>query len=324
MTLPEDSATNILHLSDLHFGWEGQETSLTNRELALSGLLKTMEKLEPEWMPDCLCVTGDIGWKGSKNDYEKAKEWLISLTNKIKIAPDAIFMCPGNHDSNRIFSKRFARPNTPEEADEIFSMEEVPIYLQQCYEQFCSFCQELKIPPYKIGDIESYIYGCRDFNSFTFMSINTAWFSKNDDDRGKLWIGLPLLKHLEVKGNFTAVGNHINKPINIILQHHPKEWLHKAETSSFGNRPNTFDYLCRRSHLILTGHTHGEVRRGDKYAERAWHLSGGAAYNGASHFNSFRIIRLHSNGFKYRSYEFDPRSADLCWTEKGAPSSHVF
>ena len=106
--------------------------------------------------------------------------------------------------------------------------------------------------------------------------------------------------------------------------HHPKEWFHEAETQAWENRPNTFDYLSRRCHLLLTGHTHGEVRPADQYAEGTWHLSGGATYAGASHFNSFRLIRVESDRFVYRSFEFDPRSPVNMWRPAGEARPLLF
>ena len=53
----------------------------------------------------------------------------------------------------------------------------------------------------------------------------------------------------------------------------------------------------------------------DQLAEAAWHLSGGAAYAGANHFNSFRLIRVEERRFVYRTFEYDPRSSDNNWRQ---------
>ena len=122
---------------------------------------------------------------------------------------------------------------------------------------------------------------------------------------------------MESQGQLPHPGQLKEWPITIALIHHPKEWFHETETQAYGNRPNTFDYLSRRCHLLLTGHTHGEVRHADQFAEGAWHLSGGAAYAGASHFNSFRLVRVEDERFVYRSFEYDPRSSDTLWRSVG-------
>src|SRR5258708_11246062 len=93
----------------------------------------------------------------------------------------------------------------------------------------------------------------------------------------------------------------------VVLIHHPDEWWHDEESHAYPGRPNTRDYLAERCHLIMNGHTHGEVRKADRIAQSAIHLTGGAAFAGASHFNSFRIIRIKPDSLTYRSFEYDPR-----------------
>src|SRR5258708_13066761 len=109
----------VLHLSDLHFGWEGDENGRADRNLALSGLLRLLGKLDQSWQPDCVCISGDIGWGGRPNDYKDAQSWIEQLLKHLKLSPDALFMSPSNHDANRAVAQRNARPSSPEEADHV-------------------------------------------------------------------------------------------------------------------------------------------------------------------------------------------------------------
>ncbi|MEW6669555.1 MAG: metallophosphoesterase [Thermodesulfobacteriota bacterium] len=320
---PEKSHV-ILHLSDLHFGWDGDEGERTNRELALNGLIEQLLSLETEWKPDILCITGDIGWKGQKTDYDLARQWIESLLHSLMIPKDAVFFSPGNHDSSRVVTKRISRPSTVQEADEILAPPNVPNYLQEPFDAFVEFLQLLGIPPYLLGETESYLQGLRRFGPYRILCLNSAWFSKGDDDRGKLWIGLPLLQYMERFGQLPLLEKLQEFLPMIVLLHHPREWLADAEINGYGLRKNTSDYVCARAHLVLTGHTHGAVRKADKFTQAAWHLSGGAAFNGAGHFNSFRLIRIERNRFVYRSFEFDPRSVESCWTQRGEAESLSF
>ena len=316
--------TIILHLSDLHFGWDGIESQGTDRTLALDGLLQRLRKLEPEWKPNVLFVTGDIGWKGEQSDYNEFKSWLQQLLEAAELSTEAVFLCPGNHDLKHSIAKTNPRPSTAKEADEVLSSKNVPEHFQKPFEDYISFCQEIGILPYRIGDIESYLFGSRTSGKLNVICINSAWFSKDDDDQGKLWLGLPLIKHLEVNNQLPHHNTRKELPVTIALLHHPREWLHEYEIHAYSNRKNTFDYLAERCRLILSGHTHGEVRKADQVAEHAWHLFGGAAFAGASHFNSFRLIQVEDNKFVYRSFEFDPRSTDNCWTQKGGARELIF
>ena len=316
--------TIILHLSDLHFGWDGTELHGTDRTLALNGLLQRLRELEPEWKPNILTITGDIGWKGEQSDYKESKLWLQKLLEATELSAEALFLCPGNHDLKRSLAKTNPRPSTAKEADEVLSNKKVPEHFQKPFENYISFCREMDIRPYKIGDIESYLFGSRTLGELNVICINSAWFSKDEEDKGKLWLGLPLIKHLEAKGHLPHPNTSKERPVTIALLHHPKEWLHDHEIHAYSNRKNTFDYLAERCHIILSGHTHGEVKKADQIAEHAWHLSGGAAFAGASHFNSFRLIQIFDNKAIYRSFEFDPKSTDNCWLQKGGAGKLIF
>src|SRR5262249_4516390 len=143
--------------------------------------------------------------------------------------------------------------------------------------------------------------------------LNSAWFAKDNSDERKLWLGLPHLRFLESERQLPVVRGKSDAQLTIALTHHPKEWLHPQESNAWDKRPNTWDYLAARCHILLTGHTHGEVRRADRIAEGVYHFTGGSAYAGASHFNSFRLIRVDPRQIIYRSFEFDPRSVENEW-----------
>jgi hypothetical protein len=316
MSIAKNSKTSenpvvILHLSDLHFGWDGDERERTDRDLALKGLLHRLTLLDVEWRPNVVCISGDIGWQGKSSDYEDAEQWIRQLLAELELSADALFVCPGNHDLDQGLA-RYARPHGEEEADKILALP-FPEYLLKTFEAFATFCKNLGIPPFKLGEKESYIVGQRSYRELSFISYNSAWFCTGGDDKSKLWLGLPLIKFMESKEQLPHPDKLREWPITIALLHHPREWFHEAELEAYKNRPSTFDYLCRRCHLLLTGHTHGEVRRAEQFAECTWHLSGGAAYAGASHFNSFRIIRVENDRFVYQSFEFDSRSTDNAW-----------
>lgn len=312
----EGAPTVLLHISDLHFGWDGSASQGDDRTLCLRSLVRCLRELEASWKPTVVCVTGDIGWRGAAEDYRKAREWLLELLAELKLTPSSLLLCPGNHDSDRKLALSNVRPSQRSDAERVLQCPLAKQYLEP-FSAFENFCRNLGVPPYLFGDNESYIVGFRRVSTLNFVCLNSAWFSQGDDDRGSLWLGLPQIRLMEARGQLPEANSCVGEP-TIALLHHPREWYHEGEISASGNgQPNTFDYLCHRSHVILTGHTHGEVRSADQYAEFAWHLSGGAAYAGASYFNSFRLIKFESGALAYRSFEFDPRASNAPWGPKG-------
>ncbi|WP_144412134.1 metallophosphoesterase [Paenibacillus riograndensis] len=70
----------ILHLSDLHFGSErGNVSKIAKRALCLNNLLECIKERPPEWQPTLICISGDIGYSGSAEDYVEASDWLSRL-----------------------------------------------------------------------------------------------------------------------------------------------------------------------------------------------------------------------------------------------------
>jgi hypothetical protein len=311
------SKLKILHISDLHFGWDGNQKAQNERKLALNGMLRLLSSLDSDWKPNCVCITGDIGWRGKSADYSEAKEWIENLLRILEIEANALLLCPGNHDLDRTVAALNIRPHNSIEADRVLGNIPPPRQYQEPFNEFIDFCKQLSLPPLLLGDYQNYLVGVRSFGGVTFLSLNTAWFSQDDEDEGNLWLGLPQLQHLEAKGQLPHPSKLYESPLCIALFHHPKESLHQAEqrAEDYG-RQNTFDYLVRRCNLALTGHKHGEVRKADRFAEGAWHLSGGATYAGGNYFNTFRLINVERDRFIYRSFEYDPRSADNIWYPK--------
>jgi hypothetical protein len=75
----------LLHLSDLHFGWDRTRTQKDDRHLALTGLRQQLRTLEADWRPNAIAITGNIRWRGSKSDYAQTKVWLDELMSQLRL-----------------------------------------------------------------------------------------------------------------------------------------------------------------------------------------------------------------------------------------------
>ncbi|MDR2032482.1 MAG: metallophosphoesterase, partial [Azoarcus sp.] len=308
------SAPVILHLSDMHFGRDGtHRAKQDNRKLCLEDLLKQLRKLEEGWKPTIICMTGDVGWKGAASDYDEAKKWLDELLAACGLTYEKVMLCPGNHDVNRAIAENQPRPDSAEEADEVLGAMEG--YLQEPFKAYIAFCESTGIPSLNFGGDSSYLVGQREVDGLRFVVLNSAWFAKGDDDKGKLWLGQPHIKRMAAVGQLPKIAEQPAPPVTIALLHHPQEWFHENEIHAYGRRPNTWDYLAFRCDFILSGHTHAEIRPPDTIAQKALHFSGGATYEGANYRNTFQLLRIHRDSFDYRTYEFDPRSSSSTWRQ---------
>ncbi|MGZ5012061.1 MAG: metallophosphoesterase, partial [Methylobacter sp.] len=311
----------ILHLTDLHFGSEGDKpSSQAQRKICLDSLLAELAKLDSTWKPTFICITGDLVWRGAGSDYDQAKQWLDKLLLACELTYEQLIICVGNHEVDRKLAERLPRPSNAEEADSTLALP-LPDFLQQPFLNFIKFCEANNIPILNFGDTESYLIGIREYRGIKFLILNSCWFSKDNQDKGKLWMGFPHLQYMEANSQlFRIQPDHVSPPVTIALMHHPVTWLHEEEQHAFQTRPNTWDYLAMRCDVLLTGHTHGESRRADQIAEGARHFTGGATYADANYFNSFRLLKIEHENIVYRTFDFNPRSADIAWKPSNAVS----
>src|SRR5215813_5287896 len=93
---------SLLHLSDLHFGYDRDQTARTQRAEALDLMLKELGKLEAAWKPQVIVISGDLSWQGKPTGYTELAEWLTKklFPATARTAEDCI-ICPGNHDLDR-------------------------------------------------------------------------------------------------------------------------------------------------------------------------------------------------------------------------------
>ena len=159
----------ILHISDVHFGWEGSNPSgKADREVCLSGLLERISKLEKEWKPTIVCLSGDVGWRGVSSDYVEAKQWLDRLLSCCELDYTKLIVSPGNHDSCRSEARKNARPSAGLEADEVLQPPIADQFIRPFYE-FIGFCKNANIPYCTFEDLASYLVGQRIIGGVRFV-----------------------------------------------------------------------------------------------------------------------------------------------------------
>jgi predicted MPP superfamily phosphohydrolase len=303
---------NILHLSDIHFGAEPNlkvnSTSIAQRENALKGLIELLRRLDLEWQPNIVVISGDIGWKGAKDDYQRAKMWLETLLRVLGLTPKELVVCAGNHDLDRRKTVGMKPPILAEEADEWLKIESLENFVRP-FESYTSFCSELNIPPLYIGSEPSHLVGQRKIAGLRFVVLNSAWFSRGDEDRGKLWIGLPQLEVMENSSQLVKTDNYDTDAITVAVIHHPNSWLSDAEQNSYADRLNTYRYLSQHCHIILSGHVHGAVENPHRIHGYATLFTGGATYAGNSYRNNFSLLQIDvdKRTVLRRAFEYDPR-----------------
>ncbi len=315
----------ILHISDLHFSAKCNEQDLANRKLLFDGLLYRLKTIENEWRPTLVCVTGDITDKGQPEGFNDAEVWLKQLSLELKIDITKFLLTPGNHDCVRdqqICPKLI--PSTSEEADSLLKFS-TPPYLQDRFKAFSDFCKNIGIHPYKLGETDSYLIGSREIDGIQFIACNTAWFSWEQNEQGKLWLGLEILRYLESNKQLVCEGTKTTEKISIALMHHgTAKCFHPLESEDRGgNRPPSLSYLWKRSHLALYGHSHeNALDAPDQQKAHCWVVRAGATNAGANFPNNVNLIRLSNTGFELRTLEYNPADAGSLWNKSSAAKAY--
>jgi 3',5'-cyclic AMP phosphodiesterase CpdA len=306
----------VLHLTDLHFGYQSTNSNeRVDRQIALNGLLSTIGDLHQDWKPSIICLSGDIAYTGSREDYQLALEWLRRLMDVCQLGPERVIACPGNHDVIRARALQQDRPSNANTADRILATDVPPVF-NEIFAGYIWFCQEVGIQSLILDSKESWLVGAHEvIDGIQFVSLNTSWYCQGDDDLGKLWVGLPQIRSLVADRKLNSISNP-STPITIVLMHHPFSWLTQDDRVTRGSR-NTAEYLARHCHILLTGHEHGRMGRAHQVSEGAQHFPGGAGYESGAYENGFRLIRLEGQHFVYRSYEYDASRTEDNWQQRG-------
>jgi formylglycine-generating enzyme required for sulfatase activity len=307
---------NVLHLSDLHFGYDRDAIARAQRSESLDLLVKELRKLKVAWKPDILVISGDLTWQGKPAGYPELAAWLREkLFPATGLSAADCIVCPGNHDIDREAAICLPdRVGNARRADELLHPERLAKGFAAPFQQFSCFAARLGVPAPLLLDQPSYLAGVRELRGLRFLCINSAWFCRDSQtDQGQLWLGLPQLQSMQLmdEEEYDAA------PLTVAVMHHPREWLANAEQNSY-DRPGSYCYLAARAHMILSGHTHGPIALADRCYDRARLFVGGAAYDNNEYRNNFSILKIDParRTVIRRPWELDPRGPR--WEEKPA------
>jgi 3',5'-cyclic AMP phosphodiesterase CpdA len=262
-----------LHISDFHI--RGGDPY--DRDVVLRALVKSVAHYRDQGRtPDVIFATGDIAHSGKPAEYQIAEIFFNELLAAAHLDRNRLFLIPGNHDVNRDLGIGLARTLDSREQSDTYFRSDLPkphltqklhAYLAWYAKYFSgirtpaldSTCGPVATLPFNGGKL-------------AILPINSALFCEDDNDHGKLWIGRRCLDK-GLKELADAAGD-----LNMILIHHPLEWLHPIEAG------NIEASLEQSADILLRGHLHetrveslisaeGEILRcaaGAAYQTRQW------------------------------------------------------
>nr|WP_319495311.1 metallophosphoesterase [uncultured Desulfobacter sp.] len=303
------SQTAILHLSDIHIRYEGDETF--DFGVVFDPLIDRVkeDREKKEIAVEFVFLTGDIAFQGKKEEYDIAANYLTRLMNELDLPTERLFIVPGNHDVNRKLyrpTERFlydSMRGLNKELENIIFRSDL-FKGQQAYFKFINnyFPHLTALDDNLIPFAQT--HKTKSGHVLGFLGLNSAWMCRRSPDQGEVAIGEYQLK--KAKERLKTCGN---THLNLACFHHPVSWLWKEDQDVART------YLDR--FVLLTGHLHdaGGGFQNDTNGQ-IFSASAGGAYLGSDskypmgyHYLTIdwdkQVLRLDFRTFNKRKWILD-------------------
>lgn len=242
----------FLHLSDLHISTTDAGSQF-DRDLRIRQALLSDLGREGRTKFDAILVTGDITYQGHTEEFARAKAWLEEVRTTTSSSPEALFVVPGNHDVNRsIVSRSSSLWDLHQSLRKSMSLEDRlgsleaklkdPFDFLTALTEYRAFAAEYGCPttPKELAWVQLLGDGkaLEDGTLVRFHGLNSALLSDSEDAKSNLLLGAFQFAHFSSDPSY----------VNIVLCHHPHNWLIDDNESN--------DYFRKQAHVVLYGHDH--------------------------------------------------------------------
>lgn len=245
----------MLHISDIHFKSPecldpAQDPDLAIRTRMMRDLAQQVGVLGEV---GAILIGGDVAYKADPDEYRTAWNWIQELAAISGCPKERIFVVPGNHDVDRGVVKRSVPTQSAQHMVASAPLNNKDWRLAQqladetsgqslllphaAYNDFAAplGCQIWPSKPFWHQDVE--LDGGVILRIYGLTSTLLSGQDGDDDDPGDLFLG----------PRQTAL-NPVPNTANLVLVHHPIEWLSDADAVD--------DALTTRAAFHLFGHKH--------------------------------------------------------------------
>lgn len=275
---------NILHLSDIHYGWKKPEEDGVVLDAFFDDLKQTLSENKSE---NYCVISGDLVHKGG-NDREYEEFFIGFISRLSKFVPTThIIATPGNHDlSQKYVTDNFKehqavihKKRTEVEFNEYVSDAD-NCMLYDKFSSFVKFCRE----KLNINGFELSGYYRNILPEISFYMLNSAWMSSGGakdeygnevNDKGSLCVNTSGLNQwiLENKGR-----------TKVLVMHHPIEHLtDEMMEQLYAMCRNGIDFL-------IAGHTHSQNMM--RYQDGAWVVVSPQLYSEKKDRNGYSVLHV--------------------------------
>lgn len=241
---------NILHISDLHISTSSKYGLYYEKSssIAIATANDAIEKMASLGKKiDSIIFSGDIAFSGKTEEYEKALSHFVNpLLEALELAYNNIYICPGNHDSDRSavdrFEKSYRENSTLQEknklAKDIMSGSQ-SWQRAKAYNEFRSLLDKEKT---NIVHANQLFTTYKISERFHLLCLSSAWLAQDDFDKGHLFITESQIKD--------ALRSTPNDSQRVMIIHHPTGWLDQEDTKEVSTQ------IERKIDALMFGHMH--------------------------------------------------------------------
>lgn len=238
----------LLHIGDLHF----KPKNNYDQDLIIKSLLKSLEGEEPV---DLILFSGDLVHSGTvPSHFTQAHQYLFEpLLQRFNLSTDSLIICEGNHDVDRTaivkaIIKEFEsqatvdRPSLENWYDKDINDRKTSLLSSANFNQYL---RDIARPKADIIE-DLYTVHIREIDNIKvgIVTLNSAWFSSDREDKNQLLFIPRLLEEAIVKIRGCE--------LKVLMQHHPLNYY--KEQISF----NIQDLVHANFTILLNGHVHKE------------------------------------------------------------------
>ncbi|WP_158799420.1 metallophosphoesterase [Pedobacter sp. L105] len=242
----------LLHISDIHFKCFDKHQYLDLDKDIQSEVEFDLKDLKAKYGKiDIILIGGDIAFSGKEEEYKIADRWIKKICSITGCEEENVLTVPGNHDVDREkvsvmvkdvhqqFKKLRKRVDIDSKIWEYITNPESAKTLLSPLTNYNTFAQKYG----SIPQSDNVLFWEKEFNIdnsiLRIRGVNSAFVSDESDDENtsKLILG-------------STQSNFVRKEgvINVVLCHHPPQWLYDGEEAQI-------DFKSRvRLHLF--GHKH--------------------------------------------------------------------
>ena len=282
--------TTILHISDIHI--ESGPDKKFDRSVVLDPLLKRVEEdYKKGLQPELVAVTGDIAYKGIKEEYDLAAAFFTDLLDAVKLGGDKIFIVPGNHDVDR---KKYRPGDIPVYSTMKALNDELENYRQDLFKGMAEYLAFVKTTYPHLQTIadDDLIPFVTPFTTeagkiLGIVGLNSAWMCRRSPDEKEVAIG-----EFQIKNAMEELAKLGNTDLNLYLIHHSINYLWPVDKDICRS------YIDGDRSILLTGHLHEPAGwiTNDLDGRLIQFQAGGAYLGSESDWPSRPMTRVSGNG----------------------------